>query len=95
MAGKLFRLWKCLMQTHEEKLQFLKEELKRDVTISGVRVKGQSGFMVDYINANAPATKLVGASEEEAVDLLFTYLNEKKIAAAPLPEPEIAAPTKG
>jgi hypothetical protein len=61
----------------EEMKAWLNEKLGREVTISKVRVSGNEGFLVDYMSYGAPATKLVGTTEEEAIVNLFTYLQPK------------------
>ena len=73
-----------LQPTTEEMRAWLSQELDREITISQVRLKGIPGFMVDYINHTAPATKLVAETEEGAIAALFTYLQ----SAAPLPAPD-------
>ena len=64
-----------LQPSLDEMKAFLATTLGREVTISKVRVNKDTMFMVDYMNYSAPALKLVGESEEEAVRALFTYLS--------------------
>jgi hypothetical protein len=60
--------------TTDEMKAWLAERLRREVSISPVTVNNTRCFLVDYINHSAPATKLVGASEDEAIANLFNYL---------------------
>ena len=64
--------------TSDEMKKWLAEHLRREVTISEVTVNNTRCFLVDYINHSAPATKLVGASEDEAIANLFNYLQTLK-----------------
>lgn len=64
----------------EEMKAWLSSKLGREVTISPVTFNGVRCYLVDYVNHQAPVTKLVGDTEELAIANLFTYLNS-------LPEP--------
>ena len=59
----------------EETKAKLAELLKREPTVSEVTVNGTKGYLVDYINHRAPATKLVADTPEGAIDALFVYLS--------------------
>ena len=64
--------------TTDEMKSWLSDKLGREVTVSKIRFQGVEGYLADYINHSAPATKLAGVSEEEAISNLFYYLQALK-----------------
>lgn len=62
-------------ETVEEMRTWLAAKLRREVSVSQVKVKGETKFMVDYMNPRAPALSLLGESEDAAVKSLFLYLS--------------------
>lgn len=54
----------------------LKSVLGRDVTVSKVRVGPEEKYLADYVNHGAPATKLAGLTEEEAIRNLHDFLTK-------------------
>lgn len=56
----------------------LNSMLGREVTVSKVRVGNEEKYLVDYINHGAPATKLVGDSEEDTLRNLHKYLSNSE-----------------
>lgn len=68
--------------TAEEMKAWLTERLGREVSISQVTINGTKCYLVDYVNHYAPATKLAGVTEDEAIANLFNYLQALK----PLPD---------
>lgn len=54
---------------------WLSGHLGREVTVSQVTIRGIRCYLADYVNHSAPATKLAGATEDEAIANLFSYLN--------------------
>lgn len=66
--------------TPDEMKTWLSDKLGREITISQVSLKGDLGYMVDYINHTAPATKLVAQTPVGAVEALFIYLSVQELA---------------
>lgn len=61
----------------EEVQAWLNAELKREVGVTRVTYMGQQKFLAEYINYSAPASRLLGDTEEEALRLLFDYLRNR------------------
>jgi hypothetical protein len=80
--------------TLEDMKAWLNAKLGREVTVSQVTVNGTRCYLVDYINHGAPATKLVGATEDEAIAHLFNYLFVADTVRETL-ETSIVGETKG
>lgn len=70
----------------DEMKAWLNSKLGREITVSQVTVAGRAGFLADYINYSAPATKLVGESVAEAISNLFYYLQSVETLTSSGPE---------